>query len=586
MIRLALLALLLAIVGCNPAATTPPASAPVPSGPAPVTALVGATVIDATGAPPIADAVVLLRNDRIASVGPRAATAVPPDAVVIDASGRWIVPGLIDAHVHFFQSGGLYTRPDIVDLRSHRPYESEYGAIQQRIDDTFKRYLVNGVTAVVDVGGPFWNFEVRDKALHTLRAPRVAVAGPLVSTVARPQFDARDLPILRADSADHARTLVRAQLVRKPDLIKLWGVVTPDRPPEDLPAIMGAAIEEAHAGHVRVAVHATEQETARLAARLGADILVHGVTDKEVDDDFVALLKDKGIVTIPTLVVYQGYGGVLSGQPVLSEQGAKYGDPRVIETWSELPRVQDAAAAAAGAKRKQRMEATLPIVAANVRKLHLAGAPLAAGTDAGNIGTLPGASLHDELGAMVRAGMSPQAVLIAATRTAARVVQTDPAMGSLSPGKLADLLVIDGDPTADIRNLQRIVYVVKGGVVLRQDDILPPNPTWVIDRQLQAYNARDIEGFLAWYTDDIVIAEHPTGKVLMSGKEQMRATYGKLFGANPRLHCTLLSRAPVGNMIVDHELVTGIEGRPYFHGAAIYEVAQGRIRRVWFLPKP
>ena len=151
-------------------------------------ALVGATVIDGTGGPPLTDATVLIENGRIKAVGPRSKVKIPKGCAQVDLRGRFIVPGLVDAHVHFFQSGGLYTRPDAVDLTSVRPYASEAAAIRADLQDTFLRYLVNGVTAVIDFGGPMWNFEVRSQSESVDRAPRVAATGPLLSTVARPQL--------------------------------------------------------------------------------------------------------------------------------------------------------------------------------------------------------------------------------------------------------------------------------------------------------------------------------------------------------------------------------------------------------------
>src|SRR5438445_11489451 len=184
-------------------------------------AIVGATVVDGAAAP-IPDAVVLIDGDRIRAVGSRAQVALPKGITIVDGRGKWVAPGLVDAHVHFFQSGSAYTRPDVVDLRKLRPYEREIALLKAALPRTFARYLLCGVTSVVDVGGPFWNFEVRDRASRTQMAPRVAVAGPLVSTVARPQLDLGDPPIIKISTPDEARALVRRELERKPDLMKVW----------------------------------------------------------------------------------------------------------------------------------------------------------------------------------------------------------------------------------------------------------------------------------------------------------------------------------------------------------------------------
>jgi len=168
------------------------------------------------------DTTVLISGNRIIAVGPTAHTRVPRGAAVIDAHGKWVIPGLIDSHVHFFQSGNLYTRPDVVDLNSLMPYGEEVQRNRARLPQTFKVYLASGVTSAADVGGPFWNFEVRDAARASTAAPRVATTGPLISMVARPQLDLGDPPIIRIDSADAARELVARELLRKPDYIKVW----------------------------------------------------------------------------------------------------------------------------------------------------------------------------------------------------------------------------------------------------------------------------------------------------------------------------------------------------------------------------
>src|SRR6516165_6304256 len=162
--------------------------------PAASTAFTGATIVDSSGAPPIADGVVVVTGERIAAVGPRDKVAIPAGATLVDLKGKWIIPGLIDAHVHFFQSGGLYTRPDVIDLRDLRPYAEEIAFIKKRLP--FARYLACGVTAVADVGGPMWNFEVRELSNKAVHAPRVAVAGPLVSTWQPPKLKVDDPPII------------------------------------------------------------------------------------------------------------------------------------------------------------------------------------------------------------------------------------------------------------------------------------------------------------------------------------------------------------------------------------------------------
>ena len=261
-------------------------------------AIVGATLVN-PDAEPVADAVVLVRDGRIVAAGPRGSVEIPAGTVQVDARGKWLIPGLVDAHAHFFQSGGLYTRPDGLDLREVVPYEAEIANVHANIDDALLRTLRSGITTVVDFGGPMWNFEVRDRARGSTSAPGVAVAGPLISTWKPPVLsDVEDPPIIAADTPERARELVRAQVASKPEFIKLWYVVQPGESADKYQPVVSAAVAEARAHGLRVAIHATELETARAALNIGADVLVHGVFDAAVDDAFVELLKRSGAVYV------------------------------------------------------------------------------------------------------------------------------------------------------------------------------------------------------------------------------------------------------------------------------------------------
>ena len=546
------------------------------------TAFVGATLFDGTGADPVENAVVIVMGDRILEVGVRGEIEIPEILPVVDVSGKWIVPGLIDAHIHYFQSGGLYTRPDVIDLRGWRPYETEMARIEADLGETFRRYLASGVTSVVDVGGGYWNFGVRDKANEQLYAPRTAVAGPLVSTVSRPQMDIGDPPIIEVDSPVMARELVRKQLEYEPDLIKIWFIVprdgnfTPNLP------IIEATIDEAHAAGVRVAVHATQLEAARASVKAGADVLVHSVDDEAVDEEFVSLVRESGAIYTSTLIVMEGYGEVLGGNVRMTNVEREIGDPDVVMTWSEVPMGDDAEEIRT--RSRARLERTMAVMQKNLKAMQDGGAIIAAGTDAGNIGTLHGPALHREFELMAEAGLTPREILVDATRNAALVFAAEPEMGTIAKGKFADFLILDADPLADIANLQKIHRVVKGGVVLDPANILAPSPETVVQRQVEAYNARDIEAFLSFYADDVVVRRLPSGEVAWDSKEAMRPRYAKRFAENPELFCTITTRIVHGDWVVDHELVTGVIDRPRVRAVATYEVKDGLIQNVWFLP--
>jgi len=443
-----------------------------------VTAIVGATVIhpELEGAAVVApDSTILISGNRITAVGPAAQTRAPRGAVVIDAHGKWVIPGLVDSHVHFFQSGDLYTRPDVVDLNFLVPYAEEVRRNQARLADTFRVYLASGVTSAADVGGPFWNFDVREAARASRAAPRVAATGPLISMVARPQLDLGDPPIIRIESPEAARQLVARELSRKPDYIKVWYI---HRPGDDLAtqeAIVRATADAAHAAGLRLAVHATELLVAKSALRAGADYLVHSVQDEPVDEEFIALARACHILYCPTLFVPLGYVYALSGlwQPTEAEQ--RLADPDVLARL-HLPEgtaIEHLPERMAKLLKEHR-EPALPAVAMqNLLTVWNAGITVVMGTDAGNIGTVHGPSVFREMDLMQRSGLTALQVLKSATVNGALTVAV-PDLGSVAPGKLADLVVLDADPLADLANVSRASYVLRDGRAFRPTELLKP----------------------------------------------------------------------------------------------------------------
>ncbi|MGA2382900.1 MAG: amidohydrolase family protein [Gemmatimonadales bacterium] len=438
---------------------------PAPHGthPAPM-ALTGATLVDGTGAPPVADGAVVVRDGRIACAGPRASCAVPAGTDTMDLHGRWIIPGLIDAHVHFAQTGWVDGRPDALDLRARYPYERTIAGLEAHPDRFFRTYVCSGVTGVFDVGGYPWSWALRARAEEDLTAPHVAAAGPLLSTVDHwiNLPDEKQILYVGTDSA--ARAAVRAHVARGTDAIKVWYIVRSGADTTQLKAVVHAAGDEAHKLGVRLIVHATGLWEAKDALRAGADILVHSVFDKPVDDEFLALARERHVIYVPTLTVYDGYRQVLVHRfephyPVSCVDSATLAKAR--STDSLPPSTLSAVAVAARVEREQRDMAT---GLANLAVVFRAGITVATGTDAGNPLTLHGPSVYWEMQRMQEAGMSPMDVLVSATRNGALAMgRTD--IGTLEAGKLADLVVLGADPTADIGNVRDVRYVMRGGAL-------------------------------------------------------------------------------------------------------------------------
>ena len=451
--------------------------------------LVGGTVINPADGRVIENAVLVINGDKIESVASRKETGVPVGSRWVDCTGKFILPGYIDTHIHFFQSGALFTRPDAADFTKIRPYADEVAWIKSHLNDVFARYLRCGITSVVDVGGPMWNFEVRKVANSTAKAPRVAVAGPLISSVSRPQLNLGDPPIVQVNTPEDARAMVRTLAAKTPDYIKIWFIVDPEHPLEKFRPIVHAVVDESHARKLRVAVHATELEAARTSVEEGADLLVHSVTDKPVDDAFVRLLKDKGTILCPTLVVFERYGRTFANKVNLTPEEKAWGNPEVIASLDvtkippdQLPdRVKKALENPDSVL--DRIQHTYDVALKNLKILEDAGIPIAAGTDAGNIGTIHGPALFREFQLMRDAGLTPIQILRCATSNAARVFATprsgvldengNPQIGSIIAGSFADLIILNSNPAADIARASDIDRVIKNGTVYDAASLLP-----------------------------------------------------------------------------------------------------------------
>lgn len=432
----------------------------------------GATLIDGTGALAIPDAVVVINYTSIVAAGPRDQVEIPPNAESIDVTGKWLMPGMSDAHMHFSESGGLYSRPDVYDLRKWRPHEREVEWIRSRLPYTLSRYLCAGITSVLALAEPREALVMRETAALLTTAPWVFVAGPFMANIPFGEFHqwmADDPVVVQVNTPEQVRTLVREQAARGVNIVKLGFINNPAFPLRRFVPVLEAAIQESHRHGVRVAVHAEELETAKAAVRAGADLLAHTVNDQLVDDEFLRLLTDHEVIAVTSLGPDLAYARVLlsvEDTPLL-EIERTCGDPEVIRSWSQLNQIPpEQRPTAPEWVRRHSVPGPRKLLLQNIKRMQDAGVQIALGSDGGNIGTLHGASYHRELRLLVEAGIRPMDILIAATRNAAVAVTGNHDRGTIEAGRIADLLILDADPLTDIDNLSKIHLVMKGGRLL------------------------------------------------------------------------------------------------------------------------
>jgi imidazolonepropionase-like amidohydrolase len=391
-------------------------------------AFTGARVIDGTGRAPVDNATILVRGGRIVAVGP--AVTIPADAERVPLAGKTIIPGLVNAHGHVGNTVGLEG--------------GKYSA--ENVQKDLRTYAAYGVTTVFSLGDDqAASIAARDsQKTPALDRARLFVAGP----------------VLAPKTVDEARKFVDEDAAMKVDIVKIRVDDNLGTTAKMAPEIYRAVIDQAHQKGLRVAVHLFYLEDAKQVLDAGADFIAHSVRDVEVDDAFVAMLKRKDVCYCPTLMrevstfVYESTPAWFTDPLFL-----KHVDPKTVETLKQPARQEQMQSS----KSAQRYKAQLPVASRNLKKLSDAGVTIAMGTDTGPPARFQGYFELMELELMAKAGLTPQKVLVSATRDAARCMKLDGEIGTLAANKWADFVVLDADPLADIANVKKISAVYVAG---------------------------------------------------------------------------------------------------------------------------
>jgi imidazolonepropionase-like amidohydrolase len=389
-----------------------------------------AMLIDGLGGEPRRDWAVAVEGDRIAWVGPSAQAPTFEPSAVIDARGGSLLPGLINCHVHLCNDGSADLFGQV--LNDSVPIATIRSVLNARLT------LLAGITTVRDCGAANQIAIEIGKAVDRglIEGPRVRAAGRVVTmTGGHGHFIGRE-----ADGPDEVRKAVRAEIKGGANFIKLMatgGVLTPGVDPTQTAFSleeMAAGVEEAHKAGRPAASHAIGNGGIKNALKAGIDSVEHGFY---LDDEAINLALKQGSFVVPTLIAV--------------DQIVNNGPSGGIPDW-----VVRKAQSESGHHRESFVMAVK------------SGVKIAAGTDAGTPFN-PHGDLALELAKMVEFGLPPMLALVAATSNAARLLRMDDQIGSIEKGKLADLILVDGDPTRDIGVMRRPSLVMKSGTIVRDD---------------------------------------------------------------------------------------------------------------------
>jgi imidazolonepropionase-like amidohydrolase len=384
------------------------------------------------------DQVILIRGEMIDEVGPTGQVTIPSGAQVIDLSKETVIPGLIDAHTHLFLTGESHGRYEEQLLKESWQFRTIEAVVNARKD------LDAGFTTMRDLeteGAMYSDVDVK-KAINNglIPGPRLQVVTRALSTTGGYPLEGYSPEVTVpfgaqiVDTPEAARQAVREQIKYGADLIKIYGThrfrFAPDGKLDAIPTFtldeVKAIVDESHRQLVKVACHAYGGEGLHNCIDAGVDSIEHGL---DLDDDSIAKMVRQGITLVPTLYVYE-----FEPEEDLEATGGKTSRARIHE--------------------------------ASFRKALAAGVKIVFGTD---VGPFPHGTQAREFEYMVRFGMTNAQALRAATADAAELMGWQDRVGSIEKGKYADLIAVSGDPLSDIKELEHVKFVMKGGDVVRND---------------------------------------------------------------------------------------------------------------------
>ena len=456
------------------------------------TAFVHANIITMQTQEAVRDATLLVSHGKIDAIIP-GSQPVNPRYKQIDLKGGWVIPGLIDGHIHLNQSGSAFARPDIIDATEVTSYQQEQHWLKENLPEILSNYTRAGVTTVFDMGGPSGWLDYYGQRMKSPNVPTIFAAAELISSTTVPALNDSGPVFLQALSTDEALATITMQANLPVNIAKFVWTGEAGLSPAELAYRFGPAIKAAHDAGLIVAVHAEQLDYAKAAINAGADILVHGVITDRIDEEFITLAKSRGTVYMPTLSAHKHYKDIFLKQLTLpnditgayadyvtSSFNALYQNPALTGQMFNvmrkyLPYVDTPAQTLLLTEQEKAIVAQLAAMFSatieriqkdNLKRAADAGIKLAFGTDAGNPGTLHGQAIFGEMQAWIDAGIPAVDIVTAMTIGNAVAFQIVDKQGSIASGKDASFAVFKENPLTPKLPSKRPVLVVKNGHIV------------------------------------------------------------------------------------------------------------------------
>jgi imidazolonepropionase-like amidohydrolase len=438
--------------GEQPRAQQPPAPA---SGPKKHLALVGGMLIDGYDVPPVHRAAIVIEDNKIIDVGPASEVKIPTDAVVVDTSGRTMMPGLIEEHAHLSILGhGEYNR--------WYPWIVQNGYVEKVMEISAKQLLMAGITTAVDLGGPLKeSLSVRDRIKKgEIPGPHLLVSGPWVTKSLGNYPKEMNVMQRLINTPDEAAQATEELIAAGVDVIKAYVQLTP--------AHYKAITDAAHKHRIRVHAHVYAETDVRNALENGVDVLTHAGSAGTAPPYSQQLIQDIVNAGRPVVVTGAHRSWVFPDTVAFPE---RLQDPQLKVDFAPIPplwdEVQRSLKNFQGLSYFARTDREMFFRERGVKQFIESGVVMGMGTDSGTPMNFHTEALWREIKAHVDMGMSPQRAIMASTRVNARSVVGVPDRGTIEPGKLADIIVVNGNPLFDIVALSHVEVVVKDGVIYK-----------------------------------------------------------------------------------------------------------------------